>query len=292
MKIISDIEELLQMLALNQEAIDSGFHIFRLEDFDVDKPKVKEAYFSDFFEITIVIKDDGYFSFGENSYHDIDKTICFLSPGQLTSYKRDKGIAKGYSIHFNSSFLIPMQHSFEVITEFNFFKLHTLPIFKLTETKLNELLHAFNEIFNEFETNDKQTIPIIRSYLIALLYKIKRLLPDKKETIGMSRPMEIANKFEDLVCQHSDKHRQISHYASLLNISPAHLSECVKKVTGKPAKQVILDFQLLKAKSLLKQSNLSIKEIAIKLGYEDTTNFTKFIKNHLGLTPKVFRNNP
>ncbi|MCT4645453.1 MAG: helix-turn-helix domain-containing protein [Carboxylicivirga sp.] len=292
MKVISDIGELLQTLALNQAPIDSGFHIFRLEDFDVNKSKAKEAYFSDFFEIAIVIKDDGHFSLGEESYHDIDQTICFLSPGQLASYKREKGIAKGYSIHFKSSFLIPMKHSFEVITEFNYFKLHTLPIFKLNETNLNELLNKFHEIYEEFELNDKQTIPIIRSYLIALLYKIKRLLPDQKETVGMTRPMEIASKFEDLVCQNADKHRQISFYASRLNISPAHLSECVKKVTGKPAKQVILDFQLLKAKSLLKQSNLSIKEIALRLGYEDVTNFSKFIKKHLGVTPKAFRNNP
>lgn len=156
MKVITDIGELLETLALKQDPIDSGFHIFRLEDFDINKPKSKEAYFSDFFEITIAIKDDGYFSFGENSYHDIDQTICFLSPGQLTSYKRDKGIAKGYSIHFNSSFLIPLKHSFEVITEFSYFELHTLPIYKLNETKLNELLKTFHDIYKEFELNDEQ----------------------------------------------------------------------------------------------------------------------------------------
>lgn len=65
-----------------------------------------------------------------------------------------------------------------------------------------------------------------------------------------------------------------------------------QKNSGKPAKQVLIDFQLLKSKSLLKQSNMSIKEIAFKLGYEDVTNFTKFLKKNLGITPKAFRYNP
>jgi AraC-like DNA-binding protein len=292
MKVISDITELLKTIGLNQIAIDSDFHIFRLEDFDIEKAKSNNAFYSEFFEITLVIKDDGHFNFGENSFHDINQSICFLSPGQLTSYIREKEIAKGYSIHFRSSFLNPIKHTYELLTEFSYFKLHSFPIYKLQKAKLNQFQKMFQEIFEEFETNDQQSIEIIRLYLHALLYKVKRILPAKINMVDKSRSNQIANQFEDLVFQYSHKYKLISDYASLLNISAIHLSDCVKKTSGKSAKQILSDYQILKAKSLLVQSNLSIKEVAYALGYDDVSNFTKFVKKHLGITPKEFRENP
>lgn len=46
----------------------------------------------------------------------------------------------------------------------------------------------------------------------------------------------------------------------------------------------------MEAKRLLKHSlTLRIKEIALKLGFEDTSNFTKFFKRNTGITPINFR---
>ncbi|MCT4615938.1 MAG: helix-turn-helix domain-containing protein [Marinifilaceae bacterium] len=292
MRVITDIKELLKAFGIEEDQIDSDFHIFKLENYDIEKSKLKQAFYSDLFEITLVIEDDGHFTYGENSYHDINQTICFLSPGQLTSYRRDNGIAKGYSIHFKSSFLSPIKQTYEILTEFNYFKLHSLPLYKLNKTQLNEFTKMFMDIYKEFELNDNQSINIIRLYLNALLYKVNRIIPNNIDIIGMSRSNQIANMFEELLYQHSSKYKLLSEYASLLNISSAHLSDCVKKTCGKPAKQVVIDHQVLKAKSLLTQSNLSIKEVAFELGYADVTNFTKFVKKHLGVTPKEFRHNP
>jgi AraC family transcriptional regulator, transcriptional activator of pobA len=47
---------------------------------------------------------------------------------------------------------------------------------------------------------------------------------------------------------------------------------------------------MFEAKSLLKQTQMSIKEIVYWLGYEDASYFTKHFKNKEGITPLIYRN--
>lgn len=46
---------------------------------------------------------------------------------------------------------------------------------------------------------------------------------------------------------------------------------------------------LLEAKSLLKQSTLTISEVAYKIGKKDHSDFSRFFKAHTGMTSKDFR---
>jgi AraC family transcriptional regulator, transcriptional activator of pobA len=75
-----------------------------------------------------------------------------------------------------------------------------------------------------------------------------------------------------------------------LNLTPKNLSEILKNETGLSAKQVIEEFLMFEAKSLLKQTQMSIKEIVYWLGYEDASYFTKHFKNKEGITPLNYRN--
>ncbi|MEM6380807.1 MAG: helix-turn-helix domain-containing protein, partial [Bacteroidota bacterium] len=85
---------------------------------------------------------------------------------------------------------------------------------------------------------------------------------------------------------------RLSDYASQLNISKVYLSEVVKKTTGKPAKVLMQEMVIYKAKTLLKQSNNPIATIAYELGFEDASNFVKYFKGQVGITPSAYRKKP
>ena len=51
----------------------------------------------------------------------------------------------------------------------------------------------------------------------------------------------------------------------------------------------IRDIKIKKAIQLLKEGQLSIKEIAYETGFNDSNHFIKVFKNHSGLTPKEFK---
>lgn len=54
--------------------------------------------------------------------------------------------------------------------------------------------------------------------------------------------------------------------------------------------EYLQEIRINTAKDLLKTSNLSISEIADKIGYDDTGYFTRLFKKHLAITPNDYRN--
>ena len=68
------------------------------------------------------------------------------------------------------------------------------------------------------------------------------------------------------------------------------LSRVLTKLTGRTTKQLILDRVLLEAARLLRFSDLSIKEIAARLGFPDQFAFSKAFKRQRGEAPLDFRN--
>ncbi len=51
-----------------------------------------------------------------------------------------------------------------------------------------------------------------------------------------------------------------------------------------------MNYRLTKAIDLLKETDLSISEIAFQLGFKNRTHFYKQFKNHYGMMPSSFRN--
>ena len=76
----------------------------------------------------------------------------------------------------------------------------------------------------------------------------------------------------------------------MLNISAPYLNEALKKVTGLPVTYWITHETMLEAKRLLFYTDLTVKEIAHQLGYEDHTYFSRLFKNSESTTPLAFRN--
>ncbi|QDA61441.1 helix-turn-helix transcriptional regulator [Hymenobacter jejuensis] len=79
---------------------------------------------------------------------------------------------------------------------------------------------------------------------------------------------------------------EISEYADRLHVHPTHLSNTLKYETGLSPCNWVNTYFLAEAKRLLLTTTLSIAEISDKLTFGEPTNFTKYFKRHMGLTPK------
>jgi len=109
--------------------------------------------------------------------------------------------------------------------------------------------------------------------------------PDKPA----SRVVAIVSSFRQLVTAHYRVHKSPSAYAALLNISVTYLNEAVKKQTGFPATYWIQQELLLEAKRLLYHTDLTVKEIAHRIGFEDHAYFSRLFRKAGGITPLAFR---
>jgi AraC-like DNA-binding protein len=81
----------------------------------------------------------------------------------------------------------------------------------------------------------------------------------------------------------------VKQCAEKMNLSPNYFSDLLKSETGKNAQEHIHYYMLEKAKTLLKNSNRTINEIAYDLGFEYPQNFSKLFKKKVGTTPTLYR---
>ncbi len=131
----------------------------------------------------------------------------------------------------------------------------------------------------------------MRAYLTILLIKCKRLFEANYSNpqIPQSKDYHLYQQFQLLIEQNFRTWHQVNDYAKELLVADKYLSSISKKLVGKTGIQLIHQRILLEAKRLLTHSNLSSKEIAYFLSFEDPAYFSKFFKRNVGQTPNGFR---
>lgn len=105
----------------------------------------------------------------------------------------------------------------------------------------------------------------------------------------LSRYEIVTKAFKELLERNFVTAKQPTEYARQLNISTSYLNECVKKSTGYSVSQNIQQRIVLEAKRLLFYSDISVKEIASELGYDDYPYFSRLFTKVSGMTALTFR---
>ncbi|QDO94517.1 AraC family transcriptional regulator [Formosa sediminum] len=255
--------------------------------------KYYEPHKRDFFEIGIIAQHNKNMEIGEQVFDSMQNGLAIVSPfqtikyGERASKLEDKD--EGYVIYFKSTLLDRFNQPYEVQNEFPFFKMHTLPLYYLTELDFKELTVLAETLYQEAKANKVHSLDIIKALLLILLYKVKRITSNNEGIVTVNRYATIMSKFENAIQSSQNNFRSVNEYASQLNISPIYLTECVKKTTGKSAQKIIIDYKVLHAKTLLNKQNLTNAEIAEVLGFNEVANFNQFFKRNVGITATQFR---
>ncbi|KGO94678.1 AraC family transcriptional regulator [Flavobacterium subsaxonicum] len=124
--------------------------------------------------------------------------------------------------------------------------------------------------------------------LVALV--ASQYLAFTKPTGNYSRFDVISKAFKSMLEHNFRTVKSPTAFAGLLNISVPYLNECIKATTGNSVSYHIQHRIVLEAKRLIYHSDKSIKEIAIELGYDDYSYFTRLFNRISGMTPTAFRN--
>lgn len=168
------------------------------------------------------------------------------------------------------------------------------PVLKLGDTEMQRLILNYQLIINrlsqaEHHFKREATIANMQACYLDVCDFLKQRVP--KNEVTQSRAYGIFDKFIRLVANHYVNHRDVQWYASEMSLTPKYLSEVVKDVSGRTAGQWITNFVITEIKSLLKNSDLSIKEIAVEMNFSDQSFLGKYFKNAVGMSPLEYRCN-
>ena len=217
--------------------------------------------------------------------------ILFCTPLNMIQIEPfSKGVT---SLIFDREFYCIRDHDHEVSCNGFLFLGSSAPaIVKLSEAERKSFELHFTFIEEEFENDDEIQGEMLRVLLKRLLIKSVRLLKNRIVDPTLEQPkLDIIRQFNLLVEAHFKEKHKVSEYADLLHKSPKTLSNLFSKFNNKTPLQVINDRIILEAKKLLLLSERSSKEIAFGLGFSEASHFSKFFKNHAGVSPIHFKRN-
>lgn len=159
------------------------------------------------------------------------------------------------------------------------------------------LFECYNSLFyrrlqqKERLYKDEVISYLLKAIMLELMNEIRNS-EDRVETPGKNLLKQgdiLFKRFITLLSKTEIKPRMVSWYAHELCITPKYLSSTCKSISGKSANVWINEFVVRDIHKLLKYSDMSIKEICEYLNFPNLSFFGKYVKSHLGSSPKDYR---
>ena len=129
---------------------------------------------------------------------------------------------------------------------------------------------------------------ILRSYLNLLLLKAQRLRTAHSNHLDSSYYPEFI-QFQQLLQRNIFRSRRVSYYAEQLTMSTKKLNMITQEMVNLPVKTYITSSLILEIKRILANSPMTVNEVGYEAGFDEPTNFVKFVKKHTSMTPAELR---
>ena len=252
----------------------------------------------DFYQISIKRGIGAKLKYGQQQYDHDDGVMFFISPNQVFGIEPNpnpKEKRTGWMLFIHPDFLWNTALANE-IKRYEYFDYRINEALFLSDKEEDILKDIIQNIQQECDENiDKFSQNIIISQIGTLLNYSERFYQRQFITRRISNH-KILDQLEGLLDTYfssgmiEDKGLPTVQYvAEHLNVSPNYLSGLLKELTGQSTQQHIHDKLIETAKEKLSTTNLSVSEIAHKLGFEHPQSFSKFFKTKTTLSPLEFR---
>ena len=110
-----------------------------------------------------------------------------------------------------------------------------------------------------------------------------------QELNRLSGKRNVEREVKQYIKEHLADDLNVTMIAEVMHFNPQYLTRTFKAETGSGILEYITHERLEAAKSLLLQTNISIKDVAAMVGYRDYAYFTRVFKKEIGISPKHYR---
>ena len=231
-------------------------------------------------------------------YHIEDSTLMVCIPGNILKIEAaEGGRVPGRFVAFavSRAFITTIHFDFAKIFESRLMFFQD-PRISLGQKELFYCSHYFHLIREVIASGVDGRNEAVESLVQSLMHVLAGLLKKNASQIepgqksSQTRLNLLFERFMSLVSEYHTTERGMAFYADRLGMTPKYLSRLIKQVSGRSAPEWIDLFVMQDAKSMLKYTDDSIKEIVYKLNFANASVFYKFFKAQAGMTPSEYRN--
>lgn len=226
------------------------------------------------------------------THYSVSSTsLLFLSPYQHLEWRRPP-VQPVSQILFHGDFYCIEYHKKEVACNGLLFNnIYLQPFVTVSAETYREIKGVIDRMNNELGAETQFSASVVKAYLqliLALSSKAKKQQLDVADVADAAELREGA-VFQQLLEAHFLTEKSVNFYANELNLSADAFSRKIKRQLGKLPSMLIRERIVLESKKLLHLTYLSIKEIALKLHFDDVHYFSRYFKKEVGVSPSEFR---
>ena len=216
--------------------------------------------------------------------------VIVVNDGQVISGYKLSPDCRGVAILASNDFFAEIIKEVHEISQLFLFA-YSNPVFNLTDGKAKVFMEYFDVIKSKVDDNNHHfRTELTMSLLKAMIYDIGNEIYQKQvNSPKRTRAEAIFNDFITLVKDNFQHERRVSWYGEQLGITPKYLSETVKHISRRTPNDWIDYYVMLEIRVLLKNTTMSIKEIAEHMHFPNQSFLGKYFKEHVGISPSKYR---
>ena len=215
-----------------------------------------------------------------------DQTLFLSYPGQIHQINSAR-VERGWFLAFDPSML---DEQLKDILDQCLSEVILVPLSAERSTSYSIFINHLYAVYSDQSLLFRQAI--IQSIVTALVYQIASayLSMERFNLIRHSaRSIEITKTFKQILRRNFKSVKRASEFAAKMNLTVTHLNDTVRAVTGFSVTYYIQQELMREAQRLLYHSDLTVKEIADTLGFEDAKYFNRLFSKIIGVSPGAFR---
>jgi len=203
----------------------------------------------------------------------VEMMTLHLEAGRIKEFMESFEEIESYTLNHNDSAL----RSMEV-----YYSLSLMMLSYMNRYQLNEQLTDMNKLMRlDAHASMKEGFRYIR--LIA------EKIFSNKHSDDRDRASSVIGKICNYIHEHLSEDLSLVRLAEVHYFNPSYLSRLFKQEKGVKLSEYIDECRLRRAKELLGNADLKIREVALQVGYEAAHSFTRFFKKATGMTPQEYR---
>ena len=274
--------------------------VFNLAEIDRQKwdEAGSESLVFDFYSVALKHDFPAKAKYGQQNYDFDEGVMSFMAPGQVFAREpipSSEFNPSGWLLLIHPDFLWNTSLAKSIKT-YEFFRYSVHEALFLSEKEEEIIRSIISNIEHEYLANlDRFSQDIIISQLELLLSYSQRFYQRQFLTRRITNH-RLLDRLEVWLTEYFEGDNvsrnglpTVLSAAQSLNISSHYLSEIVKTLTGQTTQQHIHSRLIEKAKEELSTTDLTVSEIAFRLGFGHSQSFSKLFKNKTSLSPLDFR---
>lgn len=280
-------------IAMEQEV---EFTINNLLDLHKNIPYKSPVFRANYYSFIFIREGRGNYTTDHHTFEYPPCTVYFTNPGHLKAFEFYE-LKDGYLITLSEEFLKTNVHE-NIFEEFPFLLAETIPPQTFSENEFSEIEKIYKQLLLEYAHQSRYKFRIIGNLFVVILLKLKeQFWEDYYPLEEGSRSSQIVKTFKRNLESHFVRLKkdepspliQVRDFANAQHITTSYFNQVIKSKTGRSPSEWIVNKMMTHAKSYLKNSKKTVKEIGYMLGYSEPAHFSNFFKKQSGMSPSQFR---